>query len=119
VKIIPICSADSERLRSNRFYRFCGLDLGKGVDFLCFWRVVWGLERVNFLSMGLGRFFRGGGGRVGRLTTYSETSYDFDMHSHALAPSNFNNCFIFMNIVTIDVLIPPNKPLRTNRMFTT
>jgi hypothetical protein len=118
VKIIPICSADSERLRSNRFYRFCGLDLGKGVDFLCFWRVVWGLERVNFLSMGLGRFFRGGG-RVGRLTTYSETSYDFDMHSHALAPSNFNNCFIFMNIVTIDVLIPPNKPLRTNRMFTT
>ena len=115
MKIIPICSADRERLRSNRFYRFCGLDLGKGVDFLCFWRVVWGLERVNFLSMGLGRFFRG----VRRLTTYSETIYDFDMHSHALAPSNFNNCFIFMNIVTIDVLIPPNKPLRTNRMFTT
>ena len=54
-----------------------------------------------------------------RDSTYSETSYAFDMHSHALAPSNFNNCFIFMNIVTIDVLIPPKKPLRTNSMFTT
>ena len=42
IKIIPICSADVERLQSNRFYRFCGLDLGKGVDFLCFRRAVWG-----------------------------------------------------------------------------
>ncbi len=66
MKIIPICSADREHLRSNRFYRFCGLDLGKGVDFLCFWRVVWGLERVNFLWMGLGRFFRGGGEEGGK-----------------------------------------------------
>ena len=44
MKIIPICSADRERLRINRFRRFCGfgLDFGKGVNFLCFWRVVWG-----------------------------------------------------------------------------
>jgi hypothetical protein len=54
MKIIPICSADRERLRINRFRRFCGfgLDFGKGVNFLCFWRVVWGLERVNFLWIG-------------------------------------------------------------------
>ncbi len=33
VKIIPIFSADRERLRINRFHRFCGfgLDLGKGL----------------------------------------------------------------------------------------
>ena len=79
-----------------------------------------GAGEGEFSVDGVGSIFQGGGvGRVGRLTTYSETSYDFDMHSHALAPSNFNNCFIFMNIVTIDVLIPPKKPLRTNRMFTT
>ena len=48
-------------------------------------------------------------------STYSESSYDLD----ALAPSNFNNCFIFMNFVSIDVLIPQKKPLRINRMFTT
>ena len=54
MKIIPICSADRERLRINRFHRFCGLglDFGKGVNFLSFWRVVWGLERVNFLWIG-------------------------------------------------------------------
>ena len=50
MKIIPICSADRERCWSNRFRRFYGFDLdfGKGVDFLCFLRVVWGLEGVNF-----------------------------------------------------------------------
>ena len=71
-----------------------------------------GAGEGEFSVDGVGSIFQGGGGvvRVGRLTTYSETSYDFDMHSHALAPSNFNNCFIFMNIVTIDVLIPPKKP---------
>ena len=68
-----------------------------------------GAGEGEFSVDGVGSIFQGGG-RVGRLTTYSETSYDFDMHSHALAPSNFNNCFIFMNIVTIDVLIPPKKP---------
>jgi hypothetical protein len=57
MKIIPIFSADRERLRINRFHRFCGfgLDFGKGVNFLCFWRVGGlgrGLERVNFLWIG-------------------------------------------------------------------
>jgi hypothetical protein len=72
MKIIPICSADRERLRINRFHRFCGfgLDLGKGVIFFVFggWcgegvgkgefslflagGVGRGLERVNFLWIG-------------------------------------------------------------------
>jgi hypothetical protein len=30
VKIITICSADRERRRLNRFFRFCGSDWGKG-----------------------------------------------------------------------------------------
>ena len=77
-----------------------------------------GAGEGEFSVDGVGSIFQGGG-EGWRDSTYSETSYDFDMHSHALAPSNFNNCFIFMNIVTIDVLIPPKKPLRTNRMFTT
>ena len=81
-----------------------------------------GAGEGEFSVDGVGSIFQGGvgwGGKGWGDSTYSETSYDFDMHSHALAPSNFNNCFIFMNIVTIDVLIPPKKPLRTNRMFTT
>jgi hypothetical protein len=34
LKIIPIRPANVDRWRLNRFYRFCGLDLGEGVDFL-------------------------------------------------------------------------------------
>jgi hypothetical protein len=38
VQIVPICSADRERRRLNRFYRICGLDLGKG-------SILWGVRR--------------------------------------------------------------------------
>jgi hypothetical protein len=59
VKIITICSADRERCRLNRFYRFCGLDLGKGLAFFG----GGGWERVDFFTGGdgMGSIFGGGG----------------------------------------------------------
>ncbi len=66
MKIIPICSADRERLGINRFRRFCGfgLDFGKRVNFLCFGG--WfgeGAGKGEFFvdrCIGLGGFFSGG-----------------------------------------------------------
>jgi hypothetical protein len=48
-------------VRSNRFYRFCGLDLGKGVDiiFLCVCDV--GAEEGEFFVDGFWSIFQGGG----------------------------------------------------------
>ena len=51
-----------------------------------------GLERVNFLWMGLAGFFRGGLGS-GKTLLIMESSYD-----NALAPSNCNNCFFFQEL---------------------
>jgi hypothetical protein len=93
------------------------LDVGRGVDFFLAGGEGRRLERVNFLWMGLGGFFRGaeGRGEGGKtLLIVMESSYDFD---NASTSSNCNN-FFFMNFVTIDDrmavddgchLIPPQK----------
>ena len=69
MKIIPICSADRERLGINRFRRFCGfgLDFGKRVNFLCFGG--WFGE-----GAGKGKFFVG---RIGALgwVDFSEVGF--------------------------------------------
>ena len=60
MKKIPICSSNHERLRSNRFNHFCGLDLGKG-RFSFFLACGVGAGEGEFCVDMVGRFFRGGG----------------------------------------------------------
>jgi hypothetical protein len=54
MKIIPICSADRERLRINRFHRFSVSGFWEGGEFSLFLAggVGRGLERGNFLWIG-------------------------------------------------------------------
>ena len=54
MKIIPICSADRERLRINRFHRWFWFGFWEGGEFSLFLAggVGRGLERVNFLWIG-------------------------------------------------------------------